>query len=243
MSGKARSGKNTFGNFLMEEFKKQNLNVKQEAFADGVKNGSKADFKPLTDFLNEFVEHIKAQIGPMLSFNKNAPVDTYMKVEELLNQLKTKDENWFEEKTPVTRLILQAYGTEIFRKRVDMDWWAKLLKDKFLKSDADITIVTDCRFPNEIEVFNDAQDYRVITIKIERKVPTASVVAAHDSETALDNWTAWNYIIDNNNISMEELRESAITVAKDILAKEPKYEKDSYLFDDDYKFSAICQSR
>ena len=32
LSGKARSGKNTFANLLSEEFKKQNLIIEQDAF-------------------------------------------------------------------------------------------------------------------------------------------------------------------------------------------------------------------
>lgn len=217
VSGKARVGKNTFGNFIAEEFQNNKLSVVQDAFANGVKNGSKEDFKPLTTWLNEYVEQIKGQLGALVSFNKNTPLDPYLKIETMLNILKTKDENWFEDKTPITRFLLQAYGTEIFRKRVDSDWWAKQLKKRFIESDKDVTIVTDVRFPNEIEVFNDPNSYNIITIRVERSIEQNSQVAAHDSETALDKWSSWSYIIDNDS-NMEDLKSAAQTITKDILS-------------------------
>jgi len=221
VSGKARCGKNTFGNFIAKEFENRNLSVIQDAFANGVKNGSKEDFKPLTNWLNEYVEQIKGQLGALVSFNKNAPLDPYLKIESMLNILKTKDENWFEDKTPITRFILQAYGTEIFRKRVDTDWWSKQLKKRFIESDKDITIVTDVRFSNEIEVFNDCHicNYKIVTIRVERSIAQNVSVASHDSETALDNWTSWTYIIDNDS-SLEDLKSAANTIANDILSEE-----------------------
>ena len=122
VSGKAQSGKNTFASFLSEQIKKQNLTVVEDAFANGVKNGSKEDFKHLIDFLNNYAERVKAQVGVLRSFDKGLPEDPFLKVDKILDEIKTKDENWYETKNPITRLILQAYGTEIFRRRVDGDY-------------------------------------------------------------------------------------------------------------------------
>jgi len=216
ISGKARTGKNQFAEYLIDELKKQNLSVKQDAFANGVKNGSKEDFKHLINFLNNYTERVKAQVGILRSFDKNIPEDPFIKVNQILDEIKTKDENWYETKNPITRLILQAYGTEIFRKRVDGDYWPKQLKKRFLENDADVTVVTDTRFPNEIELFNNIDDYNVITIRVIRDVKTDPTVAAHESEIALDNWTSWNYIIENNS-TLEELKGSASSVAYDMI--------------------------
>jgi hypothetical protein len=230
ISGRMRSGKNTFANFLADELKNKKLTVEQDAFANGVKNGSRDDFRPLTNFINDHIEKIKAQIGALYSLDKILPQGMLGSVFGLLDILKTKDDNWFEEKTPITRFILQAYGTEIFRKRVDPDWWALQLKKRFLVSKPDVTLVTDVRFPNEIEVFNNVGDYKVITIRVERNVKTDPTIAAHDSETALDNWSSWDYIIDNN-LSMNELRQSATLVVNDMLGlTETQALESSFLF-------------
>ena len=224
ISGKARSGKNTFADFLSNEFKKHNLTVEQDLYANGVKNGSKEDFRPLSNFLNNYVERIKAQVGMLFSLDKITPQAPLGAIFGLLDQLKIEDHNWYEDKTPITRLILQAYGTEIFRKRVDTDWWAKQLKERFLKSNSDIFLVTDVRFPNEIEVFNDAINYEVITIRVDRSVDIDPTVASHDSETALDNWSEWTYLVDNNT-TLESLKESVNVVLKDILIPNDVSEK------------------
>lgn len=217
IGGHARSGKNTFGNFLEEEFKKHNISVQQDSFASEVKKWCQEDFKYFIEYINNYVEKIKSQIGVIITVNKNTNIEVNSFIENLLNQLKTKDENWFENKTPITRILLQTYGTEIFRKRVNNNWWANQLKERFIKSNNEITIVTDVRFPNEIEIFNEVDKYNVITINIKRNVFIDDPkITKHDSEIALDNWNEWSYIIDNNS-TLEELKNASIIVVNDIL--------------------------
>jgi dephospho-CoA kinase len=76
-------------------------------------------------------------------------------------------------------------------------------------------IITDCRFPNEAKAIKDRGG---ILIRVNRPRYGNSMVAlatAHESETALDGYEKWNYIIDNNG-TIEELIEKV----KQILIKE-----------------------
>lgn len=262
LSGKSQSGKNTFANFLTEEFIKLNYKVNQDAFANGVKQCCFEDFQVLADYLNNYIEKLKAQLGAIYEFtNKVNPMfQAYISnVDRIIDELKiTCKDNWFEKKTALTRAILQIYGTQIFRTRVDKDWWAKQLKHRLTfngeiqnetwvsrNNNNDITIVTDCRFPNEIEVFNDlSEEWKVLTIRIERNLP-AELLYNHASETSLDNWDNWNYIIENKN-SLDVLKEQAKVVAENIISEtfnKPKIEvfnEKSYLFINDDGFPIVC---
>jgi anion-transporting ArsA/GET3 family ATPase len=224
LSGKSGSGKTTFAYFLADEFNHHGLNVELDAFAKAVKDYSKEDFKPLAMFLNNYVEKLKNQIGVLFDLDKIKPMGVLGKLDSMLEQLKINDDNWYEQKTMTTRILLQAYGTTIFRNRVSENHWALLSKKKFIDSNSNIMIIQDCRFPNEIEVFNDLNKdiYDVITIRMERTIPQEQIMSTHESETVLDSWTSWNYIIDNKTISLDELRKNAVLVVDDILQPEPK---------------------
>jgi len=208
ISGKIKSGKNQLADFMKEYFEKQNLKVSSDYFAKAVKDGCKEDFKKLADELNNYVIELKRVI-----------ISKYNYINEILDskidELKISDENWYENKTFITRTILQLYGTEIFRNRVDSDYWVKQVKDKCEKSDSDIILVTDTRFPNEItEMYSD--NYDLITIRLLRDI-NKDKSKNHYSETALDDWNEWTYIIDNKRNSLKSFQKQVIMVAEDIL--------------------------
>ena len=70
-------------------------------------------------------------------------------------------------------------------------------------------IITDVRFPNEVKAIKDKSG---IIIRVNRGDGNTG---DHPSETALDNYQDWNYVIDNNG-SIEDLIEKV----RDILQKE-----------------------
>lgn len=216
ISGKIKSGKNQLADFMKEYFEKQNLKVSSDYFAKAVKDGCKEDFKKLADELNNYVIDLKDEIASKFKINymdlHNEYSDSYI---NKIDELKISDENWYENKTFITRTILQLYGTEIFRNRVDSDYWVKQVKDKCEKSDSDIILVTDTRFPNEItEMYSD--NYDLITIRLLRDI-NKDKSKNHYSETALDDWNEWTYIIDNKRNSLKSFQKQVIMVAEDIL--------------------------
>jgi hypothetical protein len=79
---------------------------------------------------------------------------------------------------PMTnREVLQVMGTDIFRS-IYNDVWAKAPFNR--KWDADVVILTDCRFPNEKSVTEEAGG---VIIRLERDTGFSD---NHPSETALD---------------------------------------------------------
>lgn len=189
VSGKLQSGKNTFVNMLMEELKSTNLKVGFDFFAKSVKDQSKDIFKNLTEYLNTISEEY------------NIP------------EIYTKEDNWYESKNHITRILLQTYGTDIFRDMVDSNHWAKILKRRLVsEKNEDIMFITDVRFKSEISTVCDKEpmrhDYRTITpnynvikIRINRNnyERTDDPIFTHHSEIDLDDYTDWDVLINNDS--------------------------------------------
>jgi hypothetical protein len=100
------------------------------------------------------------------------------------------------------REILQYYGTEIFRRQYH-DVWADACIRKIDRSDCDLAVITDCRFPNEVDATKRAGG------KVIRLTRVMFPGDRHISETSLDryeyDWSLFDEVIDNQGISVEGL--------------------------------------
>ena len=210
VSGKLQSGKNQFAKYLEQSYTLDNVDVIQDCFAQDLKDMCKKDFKPLVTYLNNLSEEIKDCIE---NYNQD---DEFI---QTLMKLRTFDENFYENKNDITRILLQLYGTEIFRKRVDTNYWVNRMINKIKRSDKEVFIITDVRFPNEIELLFDENEFDVVVIRIERNIERDGSKHEHESETALDNYDQFTYIVDNNG-SLEDLWN-----ANDIIYNELKNKK------------------
>lgn len=205
VSGKLQSGKNTFVDMLMKELSYE-YKVGYDYFAKSVKDQSKEIFKNLTNYLNEISEKY------------NIP------------EIYTVDDNWYENKTPITRIILQTYGTNIFRDMIDSDHWAKILKRRIMtERNEDILFVTDVRFKSEISTIcskdSIRHDYRtlhpmynVLKIRINRNnyERPDDPIFNHPSEIDLDDYTDWDLVVDNDS-DLDSLLKQAIETKRFIL--------------------------
>jgi hypothetical protein len=90
------------------------------------------------------------------------------------------------------RDILQFVGTDLFRIQLDPDTWVQSVYRKKWQDD-DIVIVADCRFPNEAKF---AKEHGIL-IGIKRN--TGLRGDSHPSETALDDYDDYDYVVDNNS--------------------------------------------
>jgi uncharacterized protein YozE (UPF0346 family) len=212
ISGKMRSGKNQFAEYLKQQFRSKSFSTKEDLFAKDLKDGCKKDFKALSTYLNDQVTRILS----LLSINDTVFKEYNAQVKEEVKKLIIKDENWYENKTEMTRLLLQLYGTEIFRNRVDENHWVNQVKNRAIATDKDIYIVTDTRFTNEIEGMYSEADYDLITIRINRPMDRKGSENQHKSETGLDRYKNWNYVIHNNK-DLKHLQKCSRTVAIDII--------------------------
>lgn len=190
LSGKMQSGKNQFAVFLKEQYLANAKVVVDEMFAKGVKDGCKEDFHDLAVILNSIAD----KVG-------NPDIEKMLRISE---------DNWYENKTPITRCLLQTYGTNIMRARVDPDWWVLQLKERVSKSVADVILVSDVRFPNEIEVVRPSTDdnYKLVVVRINRTIDRVGDEHEHESEKALDTYTNFDFSIDNDG-SLEDLKQKA----------------------------------
>jgi len=133
------------------------------------------------------------------------------------------------------REFLQKLGTEAMRDGLHKNVWINALFADYRPLDDTLRssmgnvidysecefpnwIITDTRFPNEMEAVKRRKG---LIIKVERDLilrkgystPTESDL--HPSETSLDNYTEWDYVIENNG-TLQELNQKVI----DILEKE-----------------------
>jgi len=217
--GKMRSGKDQFAQFLKEEFESAGKKVSFDKFAQDLKDGCAHDFKDLAAIMNDRVSNVKAMITNFTSSHfTDMHSQAFMnEIVKNLNDLTIQPHNWYEDKTPVTRSILQIYGTEIFRDRVKESYWVDRVYDRVSNSENEITLVTDARFPNELDTFEKEylgnNGLTAHSIKVFRDT---GIVDNHPSETSLDDYELFNYIIDNNG-TLDGLRETAKAVVEDIL--------------------------
>lgn len=94
------------------------------------------------------------------------------------------------------REVMQYVGTNIFR-RMRGNVWAEGTIKKIKKDGGNFAIITDCRFPNEVEAVQAAGG------KVVRFTRSPFTEDQHDSETALDkdkyDWDNFDAVIDNEN--------------------------------------------
>lgn len=128
------------------------------------------------------------------------------------------------------RWILQNFGTDCVRRHFNDDIWVHSLVNKINKSNSDKVIITDCRFPNELNMVRAQKGY---VIEVQRVLPEWYSVAYEWNTSAkigkiptvLENihvseW-AWiginkpDYTVQNNG-TLDDLRSKAITIMSDI---------------------------
>ena len=92
---------------------------------------------------------------------------------------------------PTPRMLLQKIGTDLFRNQLHPNTWVSSTFANYLN---DAWIITDVRFPNELQAIKDRNG---IVIRVNRNNSLFKSVI-HESETILDNAT-FDYIVDNNS--------------------------------------------
>ena len=219
VSGKMRTGKNAFADMFEQECKIKNYSVKIDSYAMALKTMCSEEFGSLISYLNDYTKCVKENI-PMFGQSRLQDMVS-VNLFNILDKVKTTPENWFENKNDITRLILQIMGTNIFRKYVDDDYWIKVLLEKIKDYNEKYVLITDARFPNEIDLPHKLVENRtVISIRVSRNfISDCSLKTPHASEIALDKYDWFDYEVDNNG-SLETLKDSARTILSSIQIEE-----------------------
>lgn len=111
------------------------------------------------------------------------------------------------------RYLMQTLGTEWGRNLIQPNIWVDTLFEYVdgVVDDVDFATITDVRFLNEIE---SVKKRNGILVKVQRD-EVDNNGDSHLSETELDYFADWDYIIDNNG-TLADLQNSASTLLREI---------------------------
>lgn len=105
-----------------------------------------------------------------------------------------------ETKTAESRKVMQGLGM-LVRGEVDPNFWINLMRRKIFDYNMNCyryIVVSDCRFVNELNLFDTIYYDKVVKIRVNRAQGKVEYGADTPSETELDNITNWDYVIENN---------------------------------------------
>jgi len=91
------------------------------------------------------------------------------------------------------RQILQVVGTDLFRNHFDENFWVKVGIGRIMKElgQKHHVVVSDCRFPNELDAIKSFGGVTCKIIKLAKMQPDDM----HESEIALKKYTNFDYIL------------------------------------------------
>lgn len=140
---------------------------------------------------------------------------------------------WWSEKLNIPdltpRKMLQTIGTNLFREHFNENIWIRVVEKKILselkKNSTGNIIISDCRFPNEIQMVRDLGG---IIVYIERNKPLwfddyknglnvdiPQIKLLHPSETS---WIRekFDHVINNNSNNIDQYKQEIINFIKKI---------------------------
>jgi len=220
LSGKKRSGKNTAANFIAASFLKRNGNIKDFKINKlGLLEARKNDhyFTVEEGEFNKIFNNSEIKIYSFADELKNFCINVFglshgqcYGTEEEKNSLtnlfwidmpifpKDRTEIPANEKMKA-RSVLQYFGTDIVRKMCD-NAWVNATINKIKNDNVKLALITDGRFPNEINAINEIGG---ITVRLLRNVAGKD---EHSSETVLDSYdkNKFSLVVDNRNMSVNE---------------------------------------
>ena len=223
ISGKIGSGKDTVGKYLQYFYSSEYPRHTFEEFKEYPRwvNTNDWQIKKYADKLKEIVCLLigctRGQLEDNNFKNKELgqewwyyidPVDM-LTMHSYLEWKDAFEDRFLVKLTP--RLLLQFLGTEAGREIIHPNIWCNALFSNYTKETN--WIITDIRFPNEA---NAIKERGGILIRLTRTTPVAEEVAKHESETALDNYDKFDYIIDNRGTE-EELYAQIDKLAQEVL--------------------------
>lgn len=150
---------------------------------------------------------------------KDAVASMYGWKRELLDDQTFKrkyDEYW--DCTP--RQALQKVGQSM-RDNIDRDIWVRSCIIRIIESGHKRVVISDMRYINEVKAIQDLQGWDSFAVHVDRgnhrpNVEDASIFE-HESETALDYYYDFDYVIDNNG-THEQLIQGADEMIEDMMS-------------------------
>lgn len=234
-SGKKQSGKNTCANFIYSTYmanlkisKKIHINDYGEIQVSdlfgkkeymGVYNPEQSDS---SDFI---LQQVVMKMNPhikLYSFAEPLKTDICINILGLTHEQcygSDEDKNsitdlQWDNKQLTARDVMQIVGTDILRK-MKPDVWTSALIRKIKSDNPNLAIITDCRFPNEVDCIHNNQG---AVIRLTRNTCNSD----HSSETILDKtnyeWDNFDYVLDNDNLDIYQQSLSIEKILKEVLS-------------------------
>ena len=225
-AGKKQSGKNTCCNFLhgyqmkshglLDDFaisEKGQVRVSTDGSNQGVLDVTREDLEFAmwaVDNMWPFIKHyafasaLKEIATGLFSLDKSQCYGSDVE-KNTLTWFRWEDMPGYEgenEGRMTAREFLQHFGTDICRKIHPNIWTDRTIKN-ISSEEPLIAVISDCRFPNEIEAVKRAGGK---VIHLTRSTSTDP----HNSETALDSYDDYDAVIDNTNMSILETNKEVI---------------------------------
>lgn len=190
VTGKARSGKDTFAEYLTECLKERHQrDFKHAAFAAQLKSMCQEHFELSDEQLWGDKKEVDDKRFPRYG-NINWSGATFR-----CGSLSDSLGYWS------SREIMQELGG--FYRRIDRDFWVKALNLHLVKNDIKDAIITDVRHINECQYIKINKG---VLIKISRSGVAEIHGMEHESETALDGFSNDYFDIEINNVgTLEDL--------------------------------------
>lgn len=201
LSGKAQSGKDTAASHIIEKLYPK---AKIYSYATALKDIGASMF----------------DIDPKLAYGTNEDKNSLTKIEwdnlpfhqdaiALLKfNLKAKDKIFL-----TIREFLIIFGTRICR-RIYPNCWVNSVRNRIKTENPEIAIITDSRFPNELDAFLEDKD--VVVIRFTRNLLNMQ----DESEMALDNYNfskfKYNFIIDNKDMDVDSKNKQVESILQTI---------------------------
>jgi len=198
LTGKKRSGKDTFAAVLVEEY-----GFTRVAFADPVKEAVLA-LNPIVH-----VEVTSVLPSPLISEEELAYEQLLEHVPDVMRLGEAVDEYGWDrakESLPEVRRLLQEYGTGI--RVYDPEFWTREAVRRIEAVDGPV-VVTDVRFRNEAQLITDLGGTGVKIVR-----PGQSDDDNHPSEREVD-LTDWPHVV--NDAGVAELQQLARLFAESVL--------------------------
>lgn len=128
---------------------------------------------------------------------------------DLVKYICEKFFDWDGQKDEKGRTLLQYVGTDVVRTQ-EPNFWTGFIKKVLMlfPNEWDYVLIPDCRFPNEIECFKD-DSFDAYLVRITRPDCDSGLTEQqlkHPSETAMDNYHADCYIINDSTMEALEMK-------------------------------------
>jgi hypothetical protein len=208
LAGVKTSGKSTVANMIKDQ-----VNAEEAALADKLKNTCAEVFGLSREqFDKQELKEVPFDAPILLTQSHIAQILTSYGIVMDINEFDNKYSTILNLALDTPRKIAQIVGTEILRATGNED----IHCDNVKLSDG-ITVISDVRFPNELEYFNNKEGVDFIPLYIKRDIAEAEVTEkSHPSEKCVFEFSHKCIEIDNNG-DVENTKNQIINILKEKL--------------------------